>query len=539
MAESGIALSHIRYALALPLLLVFALLTADAQEAVCNEIVAQALLDLSEKCADFERNSLCYGHSRVDASFAEESGLSEFDTSGSRAPLTQLESLQTSGLDVGNGHWGLAIMNLQANLPQSRPGSGVIILLGGDAALAHDVDVSQIDEIREPIGTVALEPTTRFAQAATIAAELGQLQKDEIALVDARTNTGEWLRVVVDGTVSWVERDRLAPLQAMESLPVVDTPDPFAMKAFSFSSASGIPECDAAEPILVIQTPAETSVNLTVNGVDIHVESFVSFQQVHRNALSMSVHRGSATTAFGNTILAGNTVVGILASTGNGRTTILDWSGALPVSDTALARGQRVQEALNGLARVNGWEEYDTLMTVGDLVHIVVYGDTLYALARHYEVRVADIVAANNQLSPLRLFVGAELLIPNPGSGFGGAGPVTPAQPADPNAATPITAAPDCSSLRLTSPMSVAPGDISPYYWDGIAAATAYQINVYDHGTGTQVGSFQTGAGQTTISFSAGQLHVGGALQWEVIALADGQPICSTGKSAPLPHVSP
>ena len=124
----------------------------------------------------------------------------------------------------------------------------------------------------------------------------------------------------------------------------------------------------------------------------------------------------------------------------------------MPVSDTELARGQRVQEALNGLARVNGWEEYDTVMTVGDLVHIVVYGDTLYALARHYEVRVADIVAANNQLSPLRLFVGAELLIPNPGSGFGGSGPVTPAQPADPNAATPITAAPDCSGLRLTSP---------------------------------------------------------------------------------------
>ena len=117
MAESGIALSHIRYALALPLLLVFALLTADAQEAVCNEIVAQALLDLSENCGELERNSLCYGHSQVNASFTKDSGLIEFDRSGSRAPLAQLESLQTSGLDVGNGHWGLAIMNLQANLP--------------------------------------------------------------------------------------------------------------------------------------------------------------------------------------------------------------------------------------------------------------------------------------------------------------------------------------------------------------------------------------------------------------------------------------
>ena len=518
-------------------MLVFALLTADAQEAICYEIVARALLDLSEKCADLERNSLCVGHSQVDASFAEDSGLSEFDTSGSRAPLTQLESLQTSGLDVGNGHWGVAIMNLQANLPQSRPGSGVIVLLGGDAALGHDVDVSQIDEIGEPLSTVALESTTRFAQAATIAGELGQLQKEEIALVDARTSTGEWLRVVNDGTVSWVERSRLAPLQAMESLPLVDTPDPFAMQAFSFSSASGMPECDAAEPVLVIQTPAETSVNLAVNGVDIHVESLVSFQQVHRNALSLSVHRGSATTAFGNTILAGNTVVGILANTGNGRTTILDWSGALPVSDTELARGQRVQEALNGLARANGWEEFDTDMTVGNLVHVVAYGDTLFALARQYDVRVADIVDANNQVLPLRLFVGAELLIPNPGSGFGGPGPVTPAQPADPLASAPVAEAPDCSGLRLTSPMSAAPGGISPYYWDGIAAANAYQINVYDHGSAALVGSFQTGAGQTTISFSAGQLRVGGALQWEVIALADGQPICSTGKSAPLPHL--
>lgn len=515
-----------------------AILVAGAQEAVCEDIVRQALRGLSEHCADLERNSLCYGHAQIDASFAGDASRAAFDRPGARAPLAQLKSLRTSPLDVERGHWGLAVMNLQANLPQSRPGAGVIMLLAGEAKLDHDVDLAEIDEIREPLSTVALQPTTRFAQAAKIAEELGQLREDEIALADARTRAGDWLRVVNDGTVSWVERDHLAPLQAMESLPVVDVADPFAMQAFTFSSAREITACDAAAPALAIQTPQTSSVNLTVNGVDIHVQSLVSFQQVHRNALGMTVHRGAATTAFGNRVLAGNTVVGILTDIGNGKTIVLDWSGASPASEAEWARGRRLQEALNGLARANGWAEQDSKMSVGDLIHVVARGDTLFALARRYDVRAADILAANDSLASSRLYVGAELRIPNPGSGFGGmaSASLRPAEPPTPVATAPESAPVDCRELRLTSPLEAAPGGMSPYYWDGIPAASGYQVKVYDHGTGSLLGSFRTSASQTSISFSAGQLGVGGALQWEVIALADSGPLCSTGKSAPLPH---
>lgn len=513
-----------------------ALLSADAQEAVCENIVAQALHDLSRHCADLRRNSLCYAHSQVHASIAPNSSPVAFNEPGARASLARLQGLETSALDVDSGLWGLAVMNLQANLPWTRPGAGVLMLLAGDASLDHQLDLSRIDEIRQPLSTVALEPATRFSQAAIIAEELGQLQEDEIALVDARTAAGEWLRVVNEGTVSWVERHQLAPLQAMASLPVVDAADPFALQALSFASSRELTDCDAAQPMLAIQTPDASGVNLTVNGVDIHVRSLVSFQQVHRNALSMTVHRGAVTTAHGNTVLAGNTVVGILANAGNGNFAILDWSGALPVSDAELARGQRLQDALNGLARANGWAENESKLTVGDLIHVVAPGDTLFALALRYDVRVADILAANDGPSPSRLYVGDKLLIPNPGSGFGGLGPPEPAAAPAPIAEPTPPAPPDCSALRLTSPREIAPGGLSPYYWDGIAAAEAYQINVYDHGTGTLLGSFHTSAGQTSISLSAGQLGVGGALQWEVIALAGGQPICSTGPSAPLLH---
>jgi len=138
-------LSQKRFALTVTLLFAWAILVAGAQEAVCEEIATQALRGLSEHCADLERNSLCYGHAQVDASFAGDATPAAFDTPGARAPLPQLKSLRTSPLDVERGHWGLALMNLQANLPQSRPGAGVIMLLAGEAKLDHDVDLAEID----------------------------------------------------------------------------------------------------------------------------------------------------------------------------------------------------------------------------------------------------------------------------------------------------------------------------------------------------------------------------------------------------------
>ncbi len=528
---------HKRFALALTLLLTSPIFVARAQEAVCEAIAAQALLNLSENCAALERNSLCYAHAQVEASFADDAKAQHFTAPANRAPLSHLQQVRSSAVDTEQRHWGLAIMNLQANLPQTRPGAGVIVLLAGDARLDHELELAQIDEIREPLSTAALRSTTRFSQAAKIAAELGQLQQDEIALVDARTRGGDWLRVVNDGTVSWVERDHLSPLQAMESLPIVDVAKPFAMQAFTFSSASGLPDCEAAEPLLAIQTAADVPANLTVNGVDIHVQSLVSFQQAHRNALSMTVHLGAVTTAFGNTVLAGNSVVGILADIGNGKTIVLDWSRPTAVSEAELARGHRLLEALNGLARANGWAEQDGKVSAGDRIHVVARGDSLFALARRYDVRVADILAANDGLASSPLYVGTKLLIPNPGSGFGGSDAASSETPATPLATATESAVVDCQDLRLTSPLEAAPGGMSPYYWDGIAAASGYQIKVYDHGSGSLLGSFQTGAGQTSIRFSAGQLGVGGALQWEVIALAGSQPLCSTGKSAPLPHL--
>lgn len=497
----------------------------------CADLVNRALTEMGEHCGDLERNSLCYGHPLIEASFATDSS-ADFNQPDDRVSLGSLKSVKSTGIDLDTGQWGVAVMNLGAHLPAAHAGPGAILLLVGDAELTHEVELSQIAEIGEPLRTATLGPTTLYAHPSIIAVVADQLEPETIVLVDAISGDGNWLRAVNNGGVSWAESDNLARLGAMDGLPEIDIGDAFALRYFTFESSTELPDCTEGEPTLVIQTPAELPAGLRVNGAEIRVNALVSFQQLHSNALGMTVHRGEVTTASGETIAEGNSVIGIL-----GGSAILAWSGALTASETELARGERAQIALNRLARSNGWDEFGTEMRAGAIIHTVAYGDTLYALARIYDVPLDEIIAANTQSTALRLLVGEELLIPNPGSGFSGSSPVVTRS--EPSPAQTQPTGPDCSGLRLTAPLDAATGLPSPYYWDGIPAATGYRINVFDHGSATQVGSFHTGANQTTVSISAGQLGIGGALQWEVIALVDGQSLCSTGLSAPLPHVSP
>ena len=455
-----------------------------------------------------------------------------------RAPIAELLSVSTSGLDPDTSTWGSALMNLGANFPQTYEGPGVLVMLAGAAEVSNEIDPSRVMRIGEPLSTVALEDTTRYKHPGIIPEPVGELAADELILVDAYDNTGEWLRVVTDGAISWAESDKLARLIAMESLPRIGLGETFPLQAFSLTTGTAYPACDEAEPFVAVQTPEDLSVNLTVNGVDIHIGSMVTFQQVHRNALSLTVHRGEVTTIFGGSVRAGESVLGILGATGDRAVEVLDWSGALRASESEVARGQRAQDMLNSVARVNGWPEYTTSSMPPDLVHVVVYGDTLYAIARHYEASVAEIIAANQTGDPLRLFAGIKLIIPNPGSGFAGQKPA-PAPAVAPAAADNESgSASDCGGLRLTSPLVSAPGSLTPFYWNGVPGATQYQVNIYDHSSNAQVGSVMTAGGESSISIAIGQFGVGGQFRWEVHALANGQVICSSGLSQPLIHAA-
>ena len=506
------------------MLLVFVSLAAAQDDAQCQAVTESAFASISETCRDLPRDSLCYASGSVEADFASAVA---FDSEGDTAPLTQLTRAATAGFDLDDGSFGVAVMRASANQPYNESDPGLLFLLAGDAALIHDVDRAQVAEIREPLHSAALAETTVYAHPSIVAEVVGQLDADLIALVDAQDETGEWLRLVNDGLMGWAQRENLARLSAFQRLPILEAGQPFAMRDFSFSASLDYPECDAAAPVLAIQTPADLTVDLRMNGADIQFSGLLSASQAQRNALSLNLHRGSLRTSSGQ-VEAGSSVIAILD--GGGR--ILAFSGAVPASDAELARGEALQHALNALLSEHGWAINSSEMRRSRTTHIVKRGDSLFGLARRYDTSVAEILRANGHSGLFKLVPDMEIVIPYEGSGFSGLGATSGG----------VTAAAsssdrDCAGLRLTDPLYRAPGGMARYYWDGAAAATGYRVDVYDHASGALVGSFHTAAGVTSVSFSAGQLGVGGALQWEVTALADGQAICSTGKSSPMPHV--
>lgn len=395
-----------------------------AQDRACSETVDMALLSIQQNCADLERNSLCYAHPLVDARFADEFTSADFSAPSQRASLFGLSGVRSGALDSELAHWGVALLHLGANLPATYTNMGIIVMLAGDSEVINQSDHDSVVQVAEPVSTAALVATTRFKKPGIIPEPVGSVAVDELMLVDAFDDSGDWLRVVNAGEISWVERQDLARLHAMDALPTIGIGATFPFKSMSISTSPEYPECDQAEPMVAIQTAEDLPTSLTINGVDIHIDSMVTIQQVHRNALSLTVHRGKVTTIFGQTVRQGESIIGILGQSADGSALVLDWSGALLASEAEIARGQRAQDALNILASVNGWGQQRTFKHPPAHVHVVERGDTLYSIARLYETSVAEIILANIGAEPIKLYSGTKLVIPNPGSGFAGHGAI-------------------------------------------------------------------------------------------------------------------
>lgn len=121
-------------------LLVCTLASVQAQAEECPAIVNEALRPLSDLCNPLDRNSACYGADNVESTtFVEPRPADFFVTPGDRAALAQLREIHPQPLDAATGTFGVAVMNLQANIPNTLPGQGVIFLLIGDARLTNEI----------------------------------------------------------------------------------------------------------------------------------------------------------------------------------------------------------------------------------------------------------------------------------------------------------------------------------------------------------------------------------------------------------------
>jgi hypothetical protein len=257
---------------------------AAAQPSTCAPLVAEALRAVDTNCTDLGRNSVCYGFNRVDASFFSQAEEGFFSAPADRAPLTELASIQTAPLDEDAGQWGVAMMNVQANVPNTLPGQAVTFVLLGDARVENAVLPENAFVAGEPVRVVINTgarvnvrsgPGTTFNVIAN--ADPGQLFD-----VDARNAAGDWFRISGPAPYQWISRSlvtvQTGGIAQLDELPVAPDEPLSPMQAFYFRTGIGAPQCVEAPDVLVVQGPKEVRVTLNVNGAEVAIGSTVAFK---------------------------------------------------------------------------------------------------------------------------------------------------------------------------------------------------------------------------------------------------------------------
>jgi hypothetical protein len=252
------------------LLVVFSLL-ALSQAAVaqnldtCPALVNNAVTQVGINCAGMARNTACYGFRSI------VKGVVEGDTApnytwtadqpdlGSRIDLTNTQAIQTAPFDLLNREWGLTLLELQANLPNTLASSGVRMMALGGVEVENGVEPEDA-LILPPSGISA--NTTRATNLRNnpggdgwFSRIIGSVPPGTIFEVDIISDDLAWGRVVFNGIPAWVQLADLSSTDDLLGLPVV-TPDSFTpYQDFYFRVGIGGERCADAPSLLFIQSP--------------------------------------------------------------------------------------------------------------------------------------------------------------------------------------------------------------------------------------------------------------------------------------------
>lgn len=126
------------------LIVVLGVVPVLSQDA-CPPIVVSVLDNLENICNATERNEACYGNDSLNAEPQQNVSDFKFDTVQDIESVGDIRAIRMAALDVENDQWGVAMMRLQANLPDTLPGENVTFLLFGDVELINAVPPDSTD----------------------------------------------------------------------------------------------------------------------------------------------------------------------------------------------------------------------------------------------------------------------------------------------------------------------------------------------------------------------------------------------------------
>lgn len=246
-------------------------------QGTCPTLVEQALQAMGENCENVERNNACYGYNQVRAEFSEAVGEDFFAQPADTAALNIIESIQTAEMNSDLSLWGVAVLNLQANIPNSLPGQSVKFVLLGDVEVENAVEPDEGFEQSDGVSTTATSTANIRSGPGLSFNVIGGASAGTSLTVDGKSADGEWYRTTVGDRVGWIFGNLLDADAGLDALPVLDGTQRTTMQSFYLRTGFGSPACEEApRDTLLIQGPEGIEVDFTVNGADIRLGSTIA-----------------------------------------------------------------------------------------------------------------------------------------------------------------------------------------------------------------------------------------------------------------------
>jgi LysM repeat protein len=534
------------------LLTAFLSVTIVVAQSACSALVLDALSAVDNNCTGLGRNQACYGFDQVEASFLVDVADDVFTQPAQITPLADLETIRTAPMNLETGIWGVAVMNLQANMPNSLPGQNVTFILLGDVELENAVAPEDVFQASDGISvaiTYAAGANIRSGPGTNFNV-IGGVTLGTEFIVDGISPDGNWLRTVYQERPAWLGRTVLAPDIAIDTLPVLNNDVYTPMQAFYLRTGIGQPQCnEVPDDSLLIQGPEDIQIQLTVNGANIELGSSGALRVVIINGeplLEIAVLDGEFVikadennpqdvvipAGFRSLICLGDADSRGLDGEANDLVASCGATSPQPIPleefDATWCRLENLpSDILN----------YDLSTCYGS--HTVSAGENLFRIAQFYCVPLNDLIALNNLPNANNIVVGQELIIPPYAcNGVGSTSPPASALTQIAPESTQEAIGASCANFALLSPVGRVDAGNQTFSWTSVTGTDiAYQLTFFSY-EGLEVESFFTDATSYSLNLGA-ETATGGEFSWEVRAYQGDNYLCVSGRSPTLQRLDP
>lgn len=277
-------------------LLLWTTMHAFAQD--CAALLQTALASTRDLCAETGRNEMCYGNGPLEVGAQEGSNAFAAPTLGARERVRRMGMLRLGVTEAGVG---MALLNLQADLPNQPVEQNATLLAFGDVEIHNGVAAEAAPpEIRSIVIAglnVRSGPGTEYTQ-------IGSLLLDQIVTGVARSEDSSWMQIQLpwdENATGWVSTQvgaleiggdvsTLPNLGETDQLAVDVRPQFSPMQSFTFSSTDT--PCVSG---ILLQAPASVGeVMFDVNGVSLRLNGTVFLQAQLGGDLVLNVLEGRA-----------------------------------------------------------------------------------------------------------------------------------------------------------------------------------------------------------------------------------------------------